>query len=200
MNTPVPDVTNSELPKPRLIVVPTRLPGCVELQPELWRDARGHFLKVFHAPLWQELGLVTRFDEEYYSRSVQNVIRGFHFQRPPLQHTKVVCCVHGEVLDVVVDLRKGSPSFGQLHSTRLSQEQGNLLYIPEGLAHAFCTLSSDAVLYYKVATVYSPAHDAGIRWDSVGVDWPAKNPIVSARDQSFPKRSEFDSPFVFPDK
>jgi dTDP-4-dehydrorhamnose 3,5-epimerase len=186
-----------ELPKPRLTIVSTPIPGCVELQPEILGDARGHLLKVFHAPLWQELGFLTKFDEEYYSRSVKNVIRGFHFQRPPLQHTKVVFCVHGEVLDVVLDLRKGSPCFGQFHSTRISQERGNLLYIPEGLAHAFCTLSSDAVIYYKVATVYSPGNDTGICWDSVGVDWPVAEPIISARDRAFPKFSEFDSPFVF---
>lgn len=186
-----------ELPKPRLTIVPTPIPGCTELQPEILGDARGHLLKVFHSPLWQELGLVTKFDEEYYSRSVKNVIRGFHFQRPPLQHTKVVFCVHGEVLDVVLDLRKGSPSFGKFHMTRISQEKGNLLYIPEGLAHSFCTLSSDAVVYYKVATAYSPGNDAGIRWDSVGVDWPVVEPIISARDQGLPKFSEFDSPFVY---
>jgi len=188
---------SSEFPKPRLTVFPTNLPGCVELQAQLLGDARGHFLKTFHLPLWKELGLVTRFDEEYYSRSVQNVIRGFHFQMPPLQHTKVVCCVHGEVLDVVVDLRKGSPTFGEYHSTLLSQAKGNLLYIPEGLAHAFCTIGPEAILYYKVSTVYSPEHDAGIRWDSAGIDWPITNPIVSARDQDFPKLSEFESPFVF---
>ena len=184
-----------KLPKPQLKVVQTPVPGCIELHPHIYGDARGQFLKVFHEPLWKQLGLLTRFDEEFYSHSVQNVIRGFHFQKPPMQHTKVVFCVHGEVLDVVVDLRKGSPAFGTYYATRLSQQAGNILYIPEGLAHGFCVLSKEATLYYKVTTVHSPLHESGILWNSAGVAWPVKNPVLSARDQKFPRLSEFDSPF-----
>jgi dTDP-4-dehydrorhamnose 3,5-epimerase len=186
-----------EFPKPQMQVKPTSLPGCFELQPEIKRDARGEFVKCFHAPLWQELGLQTEFKEEFYSRSLQGVIRGFHFQTPPCQQTKVVYCIHGEVLDVVLDIRRGSPVFGRTFALTLSHQKCNMLYIPEGLAHAFCTLSSEAVLCYNASSIYSPAHDAGIRWNSVGIDWPVQHPLISPRDQGFPQLAEFDSPFIF---
>ncbi len=197
MRARVADTSTFELPKPALEVMETGIRGCVELQPRVLGDARGHLLKVFHEPLWSELGLATDFKEEYYSRSVKNVIRGFHFQVPPMQHAKVVFCVHGEVLDVAVDLRKGSATFGKYYATKLSQQKGNLLYLPEGMAHGFCTLSDDAVLYYKVTTVYSPQHDGGVRWDSVGMEWPVENPILSERDQKFPPLADFESPFTY---
>jgi len=175
----------------------TKLTGCFEVQPRIFDDDRGRFVKVFHEDEFRKLGLETDFKEEYYSHSKRGVIRGMHFQLPPSEHVKLVYCVQGEVQDVVLDLRKGSPTYGLADSIKLSAEQGNYLYIPKGLAHGFCATSTVATLVYKVSTVYDPQHDSGVLWNSFGVDWPTLEPIISSRDTSFKPLSEFESPFLY---
>ena len=174
-----------------------KIPGCFEIIPNIHRDGRGSFVKTFHAPTFEKLGLCTDFVEEYYSVSHRGVIRGMHFQLPPHDHVKVVYCTSGTVMDVAVDLRKGSPAYGEHLVFELSAKKANMVYLPKGVAHGFCALSKSATMVYKVSTVYAPDSDSGIRWDSMGVDWPIENPIVSDRDSSFPALAEFDSPFVF---
>lgn len=178
-------------------LVPSKLAGCVALQPKAFSDARGRFVKVFHEGAFRELGLHTDFAEEYYSVSHRHVIRGLHFQTPPHDHVKLVYCVQGDVLDVVLDLRVGSPTFGQHATFHLSADAANSIYIPKGMAHGFCALSEQAIMVYKVSTVYAPHNDAGVRWDSAGIDWPTSSPIVSARDAGFAGLGQFDSPFVY---
>jgi dTDP-4-dehydrorhamnose 3,5-epimerase len=173
----------------------TALVGCFELQPLVRKDARGRFVKTFQQPIFREMDLVTDFAEEYYSVSAQNVIRGLHFQVPPADGEKVVYCVDGSIFDVVLDLRRNSQTYGKYFSCRLDCEIGNMLYIPRGMAHGFCVLSKQAVMMYKVASVYAPLQDKGVRWDSVGISWPAENPILSERDQKFPSFQDFVSPF-----
>jgi len=173
------------------------IPGVVELRPKVFRDDRGSFTKVFQKPWLEELGLETGFVEEYYSVSRRGVIRGMHFQVPPMDHAKLVYCVAGEVQDVVVDLRTGSPTYGQAVELQLSREKGNAIYIPRGMAHGFCALSDEATLVYKVSSVHSPAHDQGILWNSVNVVWRSDRPVLSARDQGFARLDEFRSPFHF---
>ena len=173
----------------------SRLVGCFEIQPKVFDDERGKFIKVFHENLFIAQGLQAQFVEEYYSVSFKNVIRGLHFQLPPMDHVKVVYCVEGEVMDVVVDLRVDSPTFGRYALFELSSTKANSIYIPKGMAHGFCALSEKAIMVYKVSTVYSPIHDAGILWDSVGIPWPAVDPVLSMRDQGFPKFEHFESPF-----
>lgn len=175
--------------------VASRIPGCHEIQPRVAQDVRGRFVKVFHRGEFERLGFETVFAEEYYSLSKRNVIRGMHFQIPPADHVKVVYCVQGEVFDVVLDLRVGSPTYGQVDRFTLSADRGNYLYIPRGLAHGFCALSDIATLVYKVSTVYAPDQDCGIHWASIGVDWPTQSPIVSERDCAFPSLADFSSPF-----
>jgi dTDP-4-dehydrorhamnose 3,5-epimerase len=175
----------------------TRLRGCVAVQPRLFNDERGRFVKVFNEDEFRKLGLETDFKEEFYSQSKRGVIRGMHFQVPPSDHVKLVYCVHGEALDVVLDLRRGSPTYGQADATLLSAERGNYLYIPKGIAHGFCSVSAIATLVYKVSTVHDPRSDTGILWNSFGFDWPVSEPIISARDSNFKSLSEFDSPFVY---
>lgn len=175
----------------------TAIPGCFEVQPKVMVDARGRFVKVFHEEAFAKMGLVTNFAEEYYSTSIRGVVRGMHFQTPPMDHVKMVYCVQGEVFDVLLDLRRGSPTYGKPASFHLSAEKGNYLYIPKGLAHGFCALSETATLIYKVTTVYAPKNDAGVLWSSVGVRWPVENPVVSERDTGFKPLSEFESPFVY---
>lgn len=174
---------------------PSNISGCFELQPKVFEDTRGRFVKVFHEQAFAEKDLETRFSEEYYSTSNKNVIRGMHFQLPPRDHVKVVYCVQGEVMDVVVDLRVGSLTYGHHVTFELSSRKANSIYIPKGMAHGFCALSDNAIMVYKVSTVYSPGHDAGISWDSVGIEWPTKEANLSQRDLSFPSLAEFNSPF-----
>ncbi|TAL55372.1 dTDP-4-dehydrorhamnose 3,5-epimerase [Pandoraea sp.] len=173
------------------------LPGCLEIRPNVFDDERGCFVKTFHRDVFESEGLNTTWNEEYYSKSYRDVIRGLHFQVPPHDHVKMVYCLQGRVLDVIVDLRQGSPSCGRFETIELSSESGNIVYIPSGIAHGFCVLTEHATMQYKVSTVYSAEHDCGIRWDSIGFRWPIVTPIISARDKGFPGLDAFKSPFRF---
>lgn len=176
---------------------PTSLIGCFELQPKVFHDTRGRFVKVFHTQEFAEHGLETNFAEEYYSISNNNVIRGMHFQLPPMDHVKVVYCVQGAVLDVVTDLRVGSPTYGRSAVIELSSAKANSIYIPTGMAHGFCSLRDHSIMVYKVSSVYAPTQDTGILWNSVGVVWPTTQPILSSRDQTFTPFDKFVSPFSY---
>lgn len=171
--------------------------GCYQIFPEVKKDNRGNFVKTFHKGIFEKYGLVTEFAEEYYSVSHKGVLRGMHFQTPPHEHFKLVYCLAGTVLDAIVDLREGSPTYKKFATFELSAEQGNLLYIAPGIAHGFYALTDDAIMQYKVSTVYAPEHDGGIRWNSTGVDWPNSAPIISDRDCTFPSIADFQSPFRF---
>ena len=192
------ELDEDSLVRPEIAVVKTIIPGCFELRPSVKRDSRGFFAKVFHRPLWKDLGLQTAFAEEYVTYSLPWTLRGLHFQLPPVAHEKVVLCLRGNAFDVAVDLRRGSPTYGAHISVNLSSMQSNALYLPRGVAHGFCVTGSEALLYYKLTTVYSPEHDAGIRWDSAGIAWPMTDPILSKRDQELPTLEDFESPFEFP--
>lgn len=175
----------------------TGIPGCFALRARRLADARGAFVKTFHQPTFEASGLRTDWREEFYSSSVRGVVRGMHFQTPPADHAKLVFCVAGSVLDVVLDLRMGSPTFGQHRSLELSEANATGLYIPTGCAHGFVSTSEVGTMYYKVTSVHSPDNDAGILWKSFGFAWPAETPVVSDRDQSHPPLSGFTSPFRF---
>lgn len=176
---------------------PTQLTGCYELQPKVFEDTRGRFVKVFHAQGFKAHGLESNFVEEYYSVSNNNVVRGMHFQLPPMDHVKVVYCVQGAVLDVVTDLRVGSPSYGRSTVIELNSVKANSIYIPKGMAHGFCSLCDNSIMVYKVSSVYSPEQDAGILWNSVGVEWPTTQAILSERDKTFIPFEKFVSPFSY---
>jgi len=177
----------------------TEIPGCYEVQPRLFKDDRGVFVKTFHAEEFRSLGLCADWKEQYYSTSNQGVLRGLHFQLPPHDHAKLVYCVAGSVEDVALDLRVGSPTYGKAIILELSAAKGNMIYLPKGLAHGFCTPNEPATLVYNVGSVYDPAADAGIRWDSVDVNWLVQKPLLSDRDRTFPAFDEFKSPFRYPD-
>ncbi len=175
----------------------TAITGCFQIIPDIRRDDRGSFVKVFHEDVFGQYGLATEYAEEYYSASHRNVLRGLHFQTPPYDHAKLVYCVQGSVVDVALDLRRGSPTFGQHLKLELSAENGHMLYLPRGFAHGYCTTKESALMVYKVTTTYAPSHDAGLAWDSANIDWPIKDPIMSARDRQFEALADFDTPFVF---
>ncbi len=176
-------------------LVESHLFGCYKVQPRVLNDERGSFIKIFHFKEFERFGLETNFMEEYYSHSKKDVIRGMHFQAPPSDHVKMVYCVQGEVLDVVLDLRNNSPTFGMTDSIYLSAKKGNYLYIPKGLAHGFLVTSETATLVYKVSTIYDPNNDSGILWNSFGFDWPIHNPIISSRDSNLIPFVRYESPF-----
>ena len=173
------------------------IPGAFVIVPFSNEDVRGRFVKTYNADYFSLHGLSTDFKEDFYSTSKRNVLRGLHFQTPPCDHTKVVCCVQGSIFDVIVDLRVGSPTFKKMQSMVLSEDDASLIYIPPGIAHGFYTLSDTAMVMYKVTSVYSAEHDSGIRWDSAGIPWPSDSPILSDRDVKFPRLSDFVSPFVY---
>lgn len=176
-------------------MIQTEVAGCMEIRPRIFNDNRGSFIKTFHYDAFKELGIQTEFKEEYYSVSKKDVIRGLHFQLPPFDHDKLVYCTAGEVLDVAVDLRADSTTYGHHVIFGVSGTAGNMVYLPKGIAHGFLVLSEQATMVYKVSTVHSPEADAGILWSSIGLNWPVESPVVSKRDSSFKTLQEFESPF-----
>jgi dTDP-4-dehydrorhamnose 3,5-epimerase len=176
-------------------LIPTVLEGCYEVRPFMAQDERGTFVKTFHAEQFLSLGLPIDWREEYYSSSRKDVIRGMHFQTPPYDHEKLVYCMQGKVLDVVLDLRMASTTYGRYISVKLDAASGQGLIIPKGMAHGFLALTEAVLMAYKVTSMYAPENDAGIRWDSFGLDWGVDQPIVSIRDGAHPKFLEFNSPF-----
>lgn len=175
---------------------PTPIPGAFLIRPNVAEDSRGTFVKVFHHAAFESRGITFRIAESFYSTSNRGVLRGMHFQIPPAAHEKLVYCTSGRVLDVLLDLRKGSPTCGQFFSAELSEENGRMFFIPSGVAHGFLSLEDRSTLIYAVTSTHEPACDLGVRWDSFGFEWPVKELLVSERDRGFPSLADFESPFV----
>ena len=178
-----------------MIAEPTELEGVIRLQPAIFTDDRGSFVKTFHLEQFRERGLEFEPREQFFSTSHRDVVRGMHFQVPPSDHAKLVFCLQGSVLDVVLDLRKSSRTFGKFLTCELSDSDRFCLLIPRGCAHGFLSLTESSLVMYQTSTVHDPARDAGVRWDSFGFTWPCALPILSARDRAFPTLAEFNSPF-----
>lgn len=176
-------------------LIETPIPGCFEISCAPSADRRGRFVKTYHSEFFRDHGLRQDWQEEYYSVSALNVVRGMHFQTPPMDHAKLVYCLSGAVLDVVLDLRTGSPTHGQVATFELSADQANSLYLPAGVAHGFLSRADDTIMQYKVTSVYAAAHDGGVLWNSIGFEWPVDSPILSERDAGHPPLAAFRSPF-----
>ena len=167
--------------------IQTALPGVIVIEPDVYRDARGFFLETFHAGKYGEHALPTRFVQDNHSSSVRNTLRGLHMQlRKP--QGKLVHVIEGEIWDVAVDVRPGSPTFGRWTAERLSAENFKQLYIPPGYAHGFCVLSDTAQVQYKCTELYDPADEVGIAYNdpALAIPWPVTNPILSDRDRRHP--------------
>jgi dTDP-4-dehydrorhamnose 3,5-epimerase len=158
-------------------------------------DNRGSFTKMFNEDFFTSNGLRTDLKESYFSVSNKNVIRGMHFQSPPAEHTKLVFLNRGSILDVVLDIRKSSATFGQCFSTSIFENDPKLIYIPAGCAHGFLSLEDNSIVSYLQTSVYNKDCDLGIRYDSFGFDWKVAKPILSRRDESFDSFSEFNTMF-----
>lgn len=173
------------------------------IQPRRFGDARGWFTEVYSEPAFAALGIPCRFVQDNHSLSIpQYTLRGLHFQTPNRGQDKLVRCIRGRIFDVAVDVRKGSPTYGQWVGAELSAENGHQLFIPIGFAHGFLTLEPDCEVSYKCSDTYAPDHDGGIRWDdpAIGIDWPMPEGIVpelSAKDAEQPLLADFDSPFAY---
>jgi dTDP-4-dehydrorhamnose 3,5-epimerase len=178
-----------------MLIKETNLLGCYCIYPDIYKDDRGQFVKTIDGREYEKYGLNYDFCEEYYSKSIGGVLRGMHFQLPPYDHSKLVCCFEGRVMDVVLDLRLKSPTYGKHQVFNLDSDNPVLIYIPKGMAHGFYTISEQATMLYKTTSLYQPDHESGILWSSIGVLWPEKNPILSKRDTSFQNMSDFKTIF-----
>lgn len=180
-----------------MTIVSEPLPGVKVLQPFVSVDERGEFVKPFHEGQLAAHGISMTLREEFFSISSAGVLRGMHFQVPPRAHQKLVYCIAGRVLDVLLDLRAASPAFGRSAAFELSAVNRHIAYIPVGIAHGFLSLEDDSCVIYKTDAVHAPDCDKGIRWDSFGFVWPLDgiSPLISERDRAHPALTAFTSPF-----
>ena len=181
-------------------VIKTCIEGVFIIEPRIFEDARGYFFESFSQREFDEKIGPVRFVQDNESLSRYGVMRGLHFQRPPYTQSKLMRCVKGAVLDVAVDIRKGSPTYGQHVAVELSEANHRQFFIPKGMAHGFAVLSDIAVFQYKCDEFYHPEADGGISIldDSLGIDWhlPAHQAILSDKDSRHPLLKDFDSPFL----
>jgi len=179
-------------------IKPLRLGGAYEITLTPYADDRGYFIRLYDERVFAEHGLQTRWVQDNQSRSTRtHTIRGMHFQRPPYAETKLVRVLAGSILDVIVDLRKDSETYGQWDSIQLSSDNFKMLYIPAGFAHGFCTLEPETVVGYKVDNHYAPESEGGLRWNdpTLNISWPTSNPTLSPRDSDHELFENFMSPF-----
>jgi dTDP-4-dehydrorhamnose 3,5-epimerase len=169
----------------------TKLPGVVLLEPDVHGDDRGFMVETYRRDRWPELGVDVEFVQHNHSRSARGTLRGLHFQTEPGQ-AKLVRCPRGRIFDVAVDLRRGSPTYGQWEGHELDDERHRQLFVPAGFGHGFAVLSEEADVSYLLSSVYDPATEAGIAWDDpdVGVEWPLDEPLLSERDKAAPRLAE----------
>jgi dTDP-4-dehydrorhamnose 3,5-epimerase len=171
--------------------LPTKLDGTVLIEPAVHGDSRGFFLETYAREEWQGLGVDADFVQQNHSRSSRGTLRGLHFQTSPGQ-AKLLRCGRGEILDVVVDLRRDSATYGQWDGHVLDDEKHHQLFVPIGFAHGFVVLSEVADVCYQVSSLYDPATEKGIAWDdpAIGVDWQVAEPLLSERDKTAPSLAE----------
>lgn len=176
---------------PTLELTPTALPEVVLVEPAVHRDERGFFLETYHAAKYEAGGIGAPFVQDNHSRSARGILRGLHAQLERPQG-KLVRAVAGEIFDVAVDVRRGSPTFGRWVGERLSAENFRQLWVPEGFAHGFCVLSEVAEVEYKCTAFYDPGDEIAIRWNDpeIGIDWPTAEPVLSAKDAAAPSLAE----------
>lgn len=178
-------------------IIETELSGVFIIENFHTFDDRGEFTKTYHELVFKNNDLCTDFKESFFSISKRDVIRGMHFQVPPYDHEKLVYVVKGEMVDVVLDLRKSSKTYKKSISVILSDKNHRSIYIPKGLAHGFKSITDETITVYNVSTIYNKENDYGIRYDSFGFDWKVSDPILSERDSDFMTLNNFlnENPF-----
>ena len=182
-------------------VIKTEIEGLVIIEPKIFMDTRGYFFESFSQKEFDEKVIPVRFVQDNESMSSYGVMRGLHFQRPPFTQSKLVRCVKGKVLDVAVDIRKGSPTYGQHVAVELNEDNHRQVFIPRGFAHGFAVLSETAIFQYKCDNFYAPEAEGGIsiKDGSLGIDWqiPTEKAILSEKDIKHLCLKDFDSPFDY---
>ena len=182
-------------------VIKTDIEGLVIIEPKVFKDARGYFLESFSQREFEQKVRKVNFVQDNESMSSYGVMRGLHFQRPPYSQSKLVRCVKGRVLDVAVDIRKGSPTYGKHVAVELTEDNHRQFFVPRGFAHGFAVLSETAVFQYKCDNFYAPEADGGIsiKDESLGIDWqiPTESALLSEKDLKHLCLADFDSPFDY---
>ncbi|MEJ5199675.1 MAG: dTDP-4-dehydrorhamnose 3,5-epimerase [Anaerolineae bacterium] len=179
----------------------TALPGVLIITPRVFVDARGFFYESYNQEAFRRHGIETVFVQDNHSKSVKGTLRGLHFQLPPAAQVKLVRVVRGAIWDVAVDIRRGSPTFGQWVAVELSADNYRQMYVPIGFAHGFCVLSDEAEVLYKTSHVYDPARERSIVWNdpALGIAWPIGEPLLSARDRAAGTLADYlaETPFEY---
>lgn len=181
-------------------IIPTEIPGLLIVKPAVYEDSRGYFFESYNLEKFAQAGISAKFVQDNESKSQKNVLRGLHFQKPPFAQGKLVRVMKGSVLDVAVDLRKGSPTYGKWASIVLSENNKFMYWIPEGMAHGFLTLEDHTVFFYKCTNLYSKESEGSILWNDpdLAIDWGSlDSPILSEKDKISPLFRDFESPFVY---
>ncbi len=182
-------------------VLQTEIPGVVILEPRIFGDSRGYFFESFSEREFTEKVSQTHFVQDNESKSCYGVVRGLHFQKPPHAQAKLVRVIKGRVLDVAVDIRKGSPTFGKYVAVELTEDNHRQFFIPRGFAHGFAVLSEEAVFQYKCDSFYAPQSEGALAWDDpdLGIDWgvPADKVLLSEKDSRHPRLKDADIPFEY---
>ena len=173
---------------------PLKIPDVILIVPDVHRDERGFFFETYQEEKFVKNGVTSLFVQDNHSKSMKGVLRGLHFQREPHAQAKLIRVIRGEIFDVVVDIRKNSPSFGRHASAYLSEENRNMLYVPKGFAHGYCVLQDHTEVLYKVSSLYAPKYEAGLLWKDpkLGIPWPKLDIpyALNARDEKYPLLEE----------
>ena len=175
------------------------IPGLILVEPMVFSDDRGFFMETYKYSDFARSGITERFVQDNHSRTVKGVLRGLHYQKRPAAQGTLVRVARGEVFDVAVDIRFGSPTYGKWVAKVISADSGLMLYIPAGCAHGFYALSGELEILYKMTGEYAPEHEAGIRWDDeeIGIEWPDRSPYLTQRDKTWPSLSLADNNFTY---
>lgn len=180
-------------------IIETKIPGLLIIKPDLFEDDRGYFFESYNKQKFSDAGIDLSFVQDNESKSQKGVLRGLHFQNPPYAQGKLVRVMRGAVLDVAVDIRKDSPTYGKWESIKLTGDNKMMYWIPAGLAHGFLTLEDDTVFFYKCTNNYNKESEGSIRWNDpdLNIDWGVSNPILSEKDKTSPLFKDFKSNFNF---
>lgn len=177
--------------------IKTPLEGVFLIQPRVFEDERGYFYECYSKKMFEQHNIFVDFVQDNQSLSQKGVLRGLHFQNPPFAQGKLVRVIQGAVLDVALDIRKNSATYGQSYSVRLDEKNKSMLWVPEGFAHGFLTLEDHTIFHYKCTNIYNKESEGSVLWNdpALGIDWGIENPVLSAKDQVSPRFSHFASSF-----
>ena len=180
-------------------VIETGFDGLLELEPRVFKDGRGYFYESYNKEVFNSIGIEAEYVQDNQSMSQKGVVRGLHFQAPPFAQGKLVRVINGAVLDIALDIRKGSPTYGKFHTVLLTEENMKLFWIPAGFAHGFATLKDNTIFAYKCTDVYNKASEGAVLWNDpdLKIDWGIEDPIISEKDQQATRWADFESPFTF---